>query len=109
MVGGASTFRVTLPVEYRGRVAYTGAGWSAGASAGTGLAGPSFRLGGEQLIGGLALRGGAVYTRSMWNPTVGVGFPVAARVALDVAGFANTANIERVRRPAVAVSLRLAF
>ena len=56
-----------------------------------------------------SIPGGAVYSRSMWNPTAGLGLWVTRRLAIDLGGYANTANIERKRRPAVAVSLRLAL
>ena len=68
-----------------------------------------YRIGTERHIGSIDLRGGAVYGRSMWNPTGGLGVRVTRRLAVDLGGYANTANIERKRRPAVAVSLRLAL
>jgi hypothetical protein len=52
------------------------------------------------------LRGGAMYTRQMWNPAGGAGFNIGTRAALDVAVYGNAANVERKRRPAIAVSLR---
>ena len=107
--GAAANFRVTLPVEYRGRLSYTGTRWTAGLSAGNGLGGPMYRIGAERHIGTMDVRGGAVYSRSMWNPTAGLGLWVTRRLAIDLGGYANTANIERKRRPAVAVSLRLAL
>jgi hypothetical protein len=43
----------------------------------------------------------------MWNPAGGVGLNMGARVALDVAIYGNSANVERKRHPAIAVCLRL--
>jgi hypothetical protein len=43
----------------------------------------------------------------MWNPSGGVGLNLSPRVALDVAMYANSANVERKRNPAIAFSLRL--
>ena len=53
------------------------------------------------------MRGGAAYSREMWNPSGGVGLNLSSRVALDVAVYVNAANVERTRNPAIAVSLRL--
>ena len=58
-------------------------------------------------FGTIDLRGGAVYSREMWNPAGGVGLHISPRVGADVALYSNSANIERKRNPSVAVSLRL--
>jgi hypothetical protein len=42
----------------------------------------------------------------MWNPAGGVGFNMSQRLALDVALYGNSANVERKRHPAIAASLR---
>jgi hypothetical protein len=42
----------------------------------------------------------------MWNPAGGVGFNLNERISLDAAVYSNSANVERKRRPAIAVSLR---
>jgi len=52
------------------------------------------------------LRGGARYSFSQWNPTAGVGFDLSRRVSMDVAAYGTSANIERTRHTAIAVSLR---
>jgi hypothetical protein len=52
------------------------------------------------------LRGGARYSFSRWNPTVGAGFDMSRRFSVDVAAYGTSANIERTRQTAVAVSLR---
>jgi hypothetical protein len=97
---------VELPVDYRGNVGYRADKWSAVAEARKGYSGKSFHGGYEYRFTTLAVRGGGLYSRGMWNPSGGVGINLGQRVALDVAMFANVANIERKRRPAVAVSLR---
>ena len=51
--------------------------------------------------------GGAFYGREKWNPTVGVGLSMGKRLALDLAAYGTTANAERERRTALAVSLRI--
>ena len=95
-----------LPVDYRGNVGYNAESWSAIAEAGQGLGGGSFHGGYEYRFTSLAVRGGGIYSRKMWNPSTGVGINMGARTAIDVAVYANAANIERKRHPAIAVSLR---
>ena len=97
---------VELPVDYRGNLAYNADIWSAMAEVGKGFGGNSFRGGYEHRFRSIELRGGAMYTRKLWNPAGGVGFNVSARIALDVAVYGNAANVERKRHPAIAVSLR---
>ena len=60
----------------------------------------------EYRFGTLELRGGAGYTREMWNPAGGVGFNISERFGLDVAVYGNAANVERKRHAAIAASLR---
>ena len=98
--------RVELPVNYRGNVGYNTDSWGAVAEVGKGFGGNSFHGGYERRIGGIELRGGAMYAREQWNPAGGAGFMLGARTALDVAVYGNAANVERKRHPAVAVSLR---
>jgi hypothetical protein len=99
--------RAELPVDYRGNVAYRADRWMAVAEAGKGYSGNSFHGGYEYRLNAVALRGGGMYTRKLWNPSAGVGFNMSKHTALDVAVYGNAANIERRRRPAIAVSLRL--
>ena len=98
--------RVELPIDYRANVAYDPGPWAAVAEFGRGLQGKSFHGGGEIRLGMIDLRGGAVYSRELWNPAGGVGVNMSDRVALDLAVYGNSANIERKRHPAIAVSLR---
>ena len=97
---------VELPVNYRSNVGYNADAWSAVAEVGKGFGGNSFHGGYERRVGSVELRGGASYSRQLWNPAGGVGFNLGARTALDVAVYGNAANVERKRHPAVAVSLR---
>ena len=99
--------RVELPVNYRGNVGYNADAWSAIAEVGKGFGGNSFHGGYEYRFSRIELRGGAGYTREMWNPAGGVGFNMSERLALDVALYGNSANVERKRNPALAVSLRI--
>ena len=99
--------RVELPVDYRANVGYDVERWAAVAEFGRGYQGKSFHGGGEYRLGAIDVRGGAVYSREMWNPAAGVGFNMSPSTSMDVALYANSANVERKRNPAIAVSLRL--
>jgi hypothetical protein len=99
--------RVELPVDYRANAGYDVERWGVVAEFGRGLQGNSFHGGGEYRFGAIDVRGGAVYSRELWNPAGGVGFNMSPNVALDVALYSNSANVERERRPAIAVSFRL--
>ena len=96
----------TLPVAYRGNVGYRADKWSAIAEAGKGYGGKTFHGGYEYRFNALAVRGGGIYSRELWNPTAGVGINLGPRVAVDLAMYGNAANVERQRHPALAVSLR---
>jgi hypothetical protein len=98
--------RVELPVDYRANVGYDVERWAAVAEFGRGLQGKSFHGGGEYRFGAVDVRAGAAYSRELWNPSAGIGFNMSRRSALDVAVYSNSANVERKRNPAVAVSLR---
>jgi len=103
----AGDTRVELPVDYRGNLAYYSDDWTAAAEVGHGFGGSSFHAGLERRFKTIELRGGARYTVSTWNPTGGVGFNLSPRVSFDVAAFGTSANVERKRQLALAVSLRL--
>jgi hypothetical protein len=103
----AGDVRIELPVDYRVNVGYDVEQWAAVAEFGRGLQGSSFHGGGEYRLGRVDVRGGGVYSRELWNPSAGVGVDLSDRVALDVALYSNSANVERKRNPAVAVSIRL--
>jgi len=102
----AGDARVVLPVDYRGNITYNADDWSATAEIGHGFGGSSFHGGYEHRVGPFAARGGARYTFGMWNPTGGVGIDLSRKVALDVAIFGTTTNIERTRQAAIAASFR---
>ncbi len=98
--------RVELPTDYRANVAYDTGRWAAVAEFGRGLQGKSFHGGGEVRFGRVDVRGGAVYSRELWNPAAGVGFNLSPRTSVDVAVYSNSANVKRTQDPAIAVSLR---
>jgi hypothetical protein len=100
------TVRIELPIDYRANVGYDVDRWAAVAEFGRGLQGATFHGGGELRFGPLDVRGGAVYSRELWNPAGGVGFNMSQRTSLDVAVYSNSANVQRRRNPALAVSLR---
>jgi hypothetical protein len=54
----------------------------------------------------IELRGGARYSRERWEPSGGIGFNLTSGFGIDVAAFGTSANAERERRLALAVSLR---
>jgi hypothetical protein len=98
--------RVELPIDYRANVGYDVERWAAVAEFGRGLQGESFHGGGEYRFGLIDVRAGAVYSRELWNPAGGLGLNFTPGASLDVAVYSNAANVERKRRPAIAVSLR---
>lgn len=99
---------VELPIDVRAGVAYDADQWMAVAEIGHGLAGMSVHGGVERRWRGLAVRGGARYSLTHWNPTAGIGVDLGRRVSLDVAAFATSANLEQRRLLAIAASVRVA-
>ena len=99
--------RTELPVDYRLDAGYLAGKWEVQTEYSSGFQGNSFRAGYERDLGVVEVRGGAFYGREKWNPTVGVGLSMGKRLALDLAAYGTTANAERERRTAVAVSLRI--
>jgi hypothetical protein len=99
--------RIELPKDYRVHGGYrTPNGIYSMVEYGHGFQGDTFRSGAEIRLGTIDLRGGAMYVRESWNPTVGAGFNLSENVGIDVALYGTTANIARERRQAIAVSLR---
>lgn len=97
---------VQLPRDYRAYAGYrTDSGLFVG-DFGRGFQGTSFHGGYEHRLGAIDLRGGTLYTRERWQPTGGIGLNMGERVSLDVAMYGTSANVERKRKAAVAVSLR---
>ena len=98
--------RVELPVDYTIHGGYRTDGWSALAEYGRGFNGDRVRAGAEYRLGLIDLRGGVMRTREIWHPTGGIGLNFGPRVSLDLALFGTSANVQRVRRAALAASLR---
>jgi hypothetical protein len=99
--------RAELPVEYRANGSYNAERWTAIAEFGRGFMGTSFRAGYEQRLGRVQLRGGGRLIQERWEPSGGVGFNFTDGFGIDVAAFGTSANVERSRHLALAVSLRL--
>ena len=99
--------RVELPVDVRGNVRYNSAAWTATTEFGNGYNGTTVRLGYEQRLGRIQLRGGGRYVNERWEPTGGVGFNLSQGFGVDVGFFGTSANLERKRHLAIGVSLRL--
>lgn len=98
--------RIELPKDYRAHGGYRADGFYGLVEYAHGFQGDSFRTGAEIRLGTIDLRGGAMYVRESWNPTVGAGFNLTEDFGIDVALYGTTANIARERRQAIAVSLR---
>jgi hypothetical protein len=99
--------RVELPVDVRGNASYDAGPWMAITEFGHGFNGGSVRLGYEQRLGRVQLRGGARYIKERWEPTGGAGYNLTNHFGVDVGLFSTSANLERQRHLAIAVSLRL--
>ena len=99
--------RVELPVDIRGNASYNAGKWMAITEFGHGYNGGSVRLGYEQRLGRVQLRGGARYIKERWEPTGGAGYNFTNHFGVDVGLFSTSANLERQRHLAIAVSLRL--
>ena len=98
--------RVELPVDVSGNAAYNlGAGTAIG-QVGHGYNGTVIRGGYEHRFNRLALRGGARYIKERWEPTGGVGYNLTPGFGVDLGLFSTSANLERKRHLAIAVSLR---
>ncbi len=99
--------RVEQPVEYSGNAAYSSGPWSVQSQFSQGYRGRKFRGGAEVRLGAIDLRGGLRLSEDHWHPTAGVGWNLTPTFGVDVAVFATSANLEKRRDAAVAVSLRL--
>lgn len=98
--------RVELPVDFRLNAAYDPGRWTGLAEFGHGYNGTSFRGGYEYRFDAVQLRGGARYIKERWEPTGGAGFNLSDHFGVDVGLFGTSANLERQRHLAIAVSLR---
>jgi hypothetical protein len=100
--------RVELPLDVRADATYDTGPWTVAGEIGSSIGGGVFHAGVERrLPSGVALRGGAKYSFAQWNPTGGVGVDLTPRVALDVAAFGASVNIERRRLLGLAASVRI--
>jgi len=99
--------RVELPVDTRANATYNAGPWSATTEYGHGYNGNTFRVGYEHLYDRYAFRGGARYVKERWEPTGGIGYNFSNRLGLDLGFFSTSANLERQRHLAIAVSLRI--
>ena len=98
---------IKLPVNYGGNLAYHGPSWTAMGEMSRGFQGTNFHAGLERRFGIIELRGGARHSRDRWHPTGGIGLNVLGAVSFDVAAFSTDTNVERARKLALAVSLRI--
>jgi hypothetical protein len=101
-----TTRRVQLPTQYSADAAYHADRWSAVSEYAHGFQGHNFRGGVEYRLAMVELRGGARHSRDRWHPSAGVGLDLTRGFGVDVTAFGTSANIERRRDMAVAVSLR---
>lgn len=99
--------RVELPVDYRVNGAYRTERRVGAVEFGRGFQGTTLRFGVEEQLGPFALRAGSTNVRKRWQPTAGLGVNFSRRIGLDIALFGCSANAERLRRAALAVSVRL--
>jgi hypothetical protein len=104
------------PVEYVGSTGYHAEHWTASGEIGYRtsdyyldegrLASTWVHAGFEYRFGILEPRAGAYFSRERWTPAVGLGLNFG-KVGLDVAAYTNDANVEHVRHPSIALSLRI--
>jgi hypothetical protein len=66
-----------------------------------------FRGGGEYRLRIVEFRGGTQYKNKDWQPTGGAGLNITPRIGIDAAVFGTSTNIERNRKAALALSLRI--
>jgi len=98
--------KVELPVNYTTSVAYHADQWLTVGEYSRGFQGNTVRTGLEYRLGRVEFRGGTRYSAERWQQSAGAGFTLAPGVALDVAAFGTSANLERRRNVALAFSLR---
>jgi hypothetical protein len=100
------TVEVKLPVRYTGAIAYHWKSLSAMSDLAYGFENFSFHGGFECRFSRVALRAGGRYSRERWQPSGGIGFALSERWSLDAGVFAHINNIEQVREPSLALTLR---
>jgi hypothetical protein len=99
--------RIELPVNYTANFGHNSDRWSAESEFSHGLQGSNFHGGIEFRLGAVDLRGGGRFARNRWHPSGGAGFNLSPRFAIDVGAFGTSANVERRRDLAIAVSMRI--
>ena len=72
-----------------------------------GHANDALRFAGEYRLTIFEFRGGTHYKNKDWQPTGGVGVNIASHFGSDAAIYGTATNIERKRKAALALSLRL--
>jgi hypothetical protein len=107
---------IKQPVEYLGNVGYRADRWRAIAEYGTRVSddpadegrfsSESFRGGFEYRFMLLEPRGGVYYSRDRWQPSAGLGLNFG-KIGIDSAIYWTDANVQRKRRAAYALSLRI--
>ncbi len=99
--------RIKLPVQYLGGAAYHTDHWTASSEFAQGLQKFEYRGGAEYRLAIFEFRGGAHYKKKDWQPAAGVGLNFTKRFGIDAAVYGSSTNIEKKRKPALALSLRL--
>jgi hypothetical protein len=99
--------RQVLPIEYVSDLGYSRGRWTLRTDENYGLLKLSGHAGAEIRLGRVALRGGARYLLTKWNPTGGIGLNFTRRFGIDVGLYGNSTNLEEQRHLAMAVSLRI--
>src|SRR5262249_11594891 len=100
--------RVELPVQYLAGGAYHADRWTASSEVAHGLQDWEFRGGVEYRLAMFELRGGTLYKNEDWQPAGGAGLNITQHFGIDAAIYGTSTNIERKRKAALALSLRLA-
>ncbi len=103
----AGKIRVELPVRYSGGGGYHTDRWSARSEVAHGLQDWEYRGGAEYRLVILEFRGGTHYKNKDWQPSGGVGLNITSHFGIDAAVYGSSTNVERKRKPALALSLRL--
>ena len=98
--------KLELPVDVRANGTYDADTWTALAEYGHGYNGSVFRGGYEYRLSRYQFRGGGRYITDRWEATGGVGVNLSKTFGVDVGLFSTSANIERKRHMAIAVSVR---
>jgi hypothetical protein len=99
--------RIELPVQYLGGAAYNTERWTASSQISHGLQDLEFRGGAEYRLVIFEFRGGGHYKQDKWQPAGGVGLNITRGFGIDAAVYGAATNIEKKRKAAFALSLRL--